>query len=115
MNNSEKDLPRTPDEVQQFMEDLEFGEPPTPEQEAELLASLPPPGSEVMVVHSLRLSLDLLEQVKAEASARGVQPSTLMREWISLGLTAAAHDRNISLADALRALANVRSAGDNAA
>lgn len=113
---SEQGLPRTAEEAQQFMNDMTFAEPPSPEEEAELLASLPPRGSAVMVVRSLRLPLELHERIKAVAEARGVPASTLIREWIEVELAALENDEPISRADVLRAVAGLRPiGGDNAA
>jgi predicted DNA-binding protein len=64
-----------------------------------------------MVVRSLRLPLDLDLRIKAVARARGVPASTLVREWVELGLTATEDDAPISRADALRALAGLRPLG----
>src|SRR4051794_35575450 len=51
--------PSTPDEARELMNNLAFDPPPSPEQAEALLASLPPAGAEVMVVRSLRLSVDV--------------------------------------------------------
>jgi predicted DNA-binding protein len=97
------DLPQRSEDVQPFMDGLEFS--------AEAAQVPPPPGSEVMVVRSLRLSLDLDTRLKAAAQARGVPMSTLIREWIELELVALEQDQPISRADALRALAALRPLG----
>src|SRR5262249_45933505 len=97
------DLPQRSEDVQPFMDGLEFSE--------EAAQVPPPPGSEVMVVRSLRLSLDLDTRLKAAAPARGVPMSTLGREWIELELVALEQDQPISRADALRALAALRPIG----
>jgi predicted DNA-binding protein len=97
------DLPHRPEDVQPLMDGLQFSDEP---------AQLPPrPGDEVMVVRSLRLSLDLDKRLKAAAGARGVPMSTLVREWIELELAALEQDQPISRADALRALASLRPLG----
>ncbi len=97
------DLPNQPEDVQPFMEGLQYTDEPAP---------LPPrPGDEVMVVRSLRLPLDLDRRLKVAAQARGVPMSTLVREWIELELAALEQDRPISRADALRALASLRPLG----
>jgi predicted DNA-binding protein len=90
------DLPQRSEDLQPLMDGLEFGE--------EAAQVPPPPGSEVMVVRSLRLSLELDTRLKAAAQARGVPMSTLIREWIELELVALEQDQPISRADALRAL-----------
>lgn len=97
------DLPERSEDVQPFMDGLQFSDE---------TAELPPPsGDTVMVVRSLRLSLELDKRLKTAAEARGVPMSTLVREWIELELTALEHDQPISRADALRALAALRPLG----
>jgi len=96
--------PRTPEEVAAFMDSLTFTDRP---------ADLPPAAesTEVMVVRSLRLPLELDRRLKAAAQARGVAMSTLLREWIELELAGLERDQPISRADALRALAALRPLG----
>jgi hypothetical protein len=50
---------------------------------------LPPTDAPVTVVRPVRLPYELDALVRALAEARGVPMSTLIREWISAGLTAA--------------------------
>lgn len=95
------DLPPRPEDVQAFVEALEFGADAAADE-------LPPPGAPVMVVRSLRLPVEVDLRVKAAAEHRGVPTSTLIREWIELELTALEHDEPISRADALRAIGRVR-------
>lgn len=111
--SSDKDLPRTPEQVQEFMDKLAFDAAPGPEREKELLVSLPEPGEGVMVVRSIRLPLELHERVKKAAQDRGVATTALIREWIELGLSALENDQPISRADALRALASLQPLGGN--
>src|SRR5450755_2908002 len=103
-------------------EALGGGMDPSPEQVNAFLDSLtvagtlpdagvPDVGSVVMVVRSLRLAPELDQRIKAVAQVRGVPASTLIREWIELGLTATEGDAPISRADALRALAGLRPLG----
>ena len=107
--SEERKLPRTAEEVRELMENLTFGPPPTPEEEAALLRSLPPAGSEVMVVRSLRLPMELDEAVAAAAKAANVQKSTWIRQAIEMALAVQAEeDQPISRADALRALTLLR-------
>src|SRR5438093_4929678 len=74
----ERDLPRTSAEARELMNRIAFDPPMTPEEEAELLATLPPTGSVVMVVRSLRLPMEMDEAVSAAARAADVPKST----WI---------------------------------
>lgn len=111
--SEDQGLPRTPDEVRAFMDDLTFEPAPAPEQEKTLLDELPERGTPVMVVRSIRLPGDLHERVKKVAAQRGVPTTTLIREWIELELSALENDEPISRADALRALAALRPVGGN--
>jgi predicted DNA-binding protein len=104
-------LPRTPEEVTAFMRNLAFDPPPTKEREAELLASLPPAGSDVMVVRSLRLPAEVDEAVAAAAKSTGVPKTTWIRQAIEIALALQSDDQPISRAEAVRALTLLRPAG----
>jgi predicted DNA-binding protein len=68
---------------------------------------LPPaPESEPMVSRGIRLPVLLDERVKAAAAKAGVPFSTLIREWIELGLTEMDDDRTVPLAALRRAIAH---------
>src|SRR4051794_2349481 len=97
-------LPRTPEEATTFMRHLAFDTPPTKEQEVDLLAALPPPGSEVMVVRSLRMPVEVDEAVAAAAKSAGVPKTTWIRQAIEIALAMQSDDQPISRAEALRAL-----------
>ena len=67
------------------------------------------PGEEVMVVRSYRIPVELDAWLREQAEARRVTRSDLVRDLIELGRIAlTGTDRSISLADAIRALTNVR-------
>ncbi len=103
------ELPQNSDEARELMDRLTFTTPATPEEEAVLLAQLPPPGSEVMVVRSLRLPLELDEAVAAAAEHADGPKSTWIRQAIEMALAVQADDdQPISRADALRALTLLR-------
>jgi hypothetical protein len=104
------ELPQTPDDARELMDRLTFAPPPsTPEEEAALLAQLPPPGSEVMVVRSLRLPLELDEAVAAAAQRADLPKSTWIRQAVEMALAVESDDdQPISRADALRALTLLR-------
>jgi predicted DNA-binding protein len=88
------------------------------ESEAELLAQLPPPPEHVddmLTVTSLRMPLGMHRRLRAYAEAHGTKPSVLIREWIELHLSMAEEDRPILLADAMRALAQLRTPDHRAA
>jgi predicted DNA-binding protein len=105
------DVPQTGDELNAFMQNLTFEAPPSPEQEAKLLASLPPAGSEVMVVRSLRLPLEVDEAVAAAAKDAGVAKTAWIRQAIEMALALQdKEDQPISRAEALRALTLLRPA-----
>ena len=99
------DLPQRAEDVSPFMDGLTFSGEPAEAPPA------PAPGTEPMVVRSLRLPLALDRRLRAVAEARGVPMSTLVREWIELELAGLEHDEPISRADALRALARLRPLG----
>ena len=73
---------------------------------------LPPAAGpdDVKVVRSYRLPVDLDQWINETAAAKGIKPSTLVRDLLELGRAAYQDaDRAVSLADVLRALASVRS------
>jgi len=68
---------------------ITIGPVPTPQGQAELLASLPPPDAPVSVVRPIRLPVEIDSTVKALAGARGVSMSALIRQWIEAGIAEA--------------------------
>lgn len=109
--SDERGLPRTAEEVGAFMNNLTFEPPASPEQEKALLASLPPAGSEVMVVRSLRLPIEVDEAVADAARAAGVPKAAWIRQAIETSLVLQSEeDLPISRAEALRALTLLRPA-----
>lgn len=92
-----------PEDVQAYMEGLEFGDTATDEP--------PRPEGEAMAVRSVRWPVELDRRVKAAAAAREMSVSALVREWIELELAGLEQDEPISRADALRALAGLRPVG----
>jgi len=91
------------------MDDLRFEPPPTQEEETTLLASLPPSGSDVMVVRSLRLPIEVDEAVAAAARAAGIPKTAWIRQAIEITLALQAEeDQPISRTEALRALTLLR-------
>lgn len=106
---SERELPRTPEEVRELLDNLTFEPQASHDEEAALLATLPPPGAEVMVVRSLRLPMEVDEAVVAASRAAGVPKSTWIRQAIETALAMQEDDQPISRADALRALTLLRS------
>lgn len=71
--------------VGEWLADTDLSGLPEPTQPVEL----PPADAPVTVVRPVRLPYELDALVRALAEARGVSMSTLIREWISAGLTAA--------------------------
>ncbi len=107
--SDEQGLPRTPDEARDLMNRAVLDPAPTPDEEATLLATLPPPGSEVMVVRSLRIPMEMDEAVSQAAQSGGIPKSTWIRQAIEMALAVQAEaDQPISRADALRALTLLR-------
>ena len=107
----DNELPQTPAEVAAFMDQLAFEPPAAADEEAALLDSLPPTGSDVMVVRSLRLPLELDQAVAAAAKAAEIPKTTWIRQAIEMALAVQAEDdQPISRAEALRALTLLRPA-----
>ncbi|MFI5891869.1 hypothetical protein ACIA5D_17335 [Actinoplanes sp. NPDC051513] len=107
----DSDVPQTPEEVAAFMDGLSFEPAPGPREEQALLDSLPPAGSAVMVVRSLRLPSELDEAVAVAAKAAEVPKTTWIRQAIEMALAVQAEDdQPISRAEALRALTLLRPA-----
>jgi hypothetical protein len=108
--SGEDRLPRTPEEVRAFMQGLSFDSAPSSaDEEAAMLATLPPTGSEVMVVRSLRLPIEVDEAVATAARAAGVPKTTWIRQAIEIALVLNGDDdQPISRAEALRALTLLR-------
>lgn len=105
------EVPHTPEEVAAFMDGLTFEPAPAHPDEAALLNALPPPGSSVMVVRSMRLPLELDQAVAAAAKAAEIPKTTWIRQAIEMSLAVQAEDdQPISRAEALRALTLLRPA-----
>ena len=103
--------PRTPEELAAFMAGLSFESPAGVQDEQALLDALPPAGSPVMVVRSLRLPAELDQAVAAAATAAAVPKTTWIRQAIEMALAVQAEDdQPISRAEALRALTLLRPA-----
>jgi predicted DNA-binding protein len=104
-------LPQTAEQIREFMDNLTFTDPPTEQEAADLLAALPPKGSPVMVVRSLRLPVETDEAVVAAARSAGLSKTTWIRQAIDMALAVQAdEDEPISRADAIRALSLLRPA-----
>jgi hypothetical protein len=102
-------LPQTPDDLAAFMDGLTFEPASTPQDEAALLDSLPPAGSTVMIVRSLRLPLEIDQAVAAAAKSADIPKTTWIRQAIEMALAVQADDdQPISRAEALRALTLLR-------
>jgi predicted DNA-binding protein len=105
------EMPQTTEAVTAFMDGLAFDAAPDPQDEAALLDSLPPAGSTVMVVRSLRLPLELDEAAAVAAKAAGIPKTSWIRQAIEMALAVQAEDdQPISRAEALRALTLLRPA-----
>jgi predicted DNA-binding protein len=107
--SDEHGLPQTPEQARELMDRLAFDPAPSQDEEAALLATLPPPGAEIMMVRSLRLPQDTDDAVSQAAQAAGIPKSTWIRQAIEMALAVQAEeDQPISRADALRALTLLR-------
>jgi predicted DNA-binding protein len=108
-------VPRKPEDIAAFLDGLTFEPVPAHQDESALLDALPPPGSSVMVVRSLRLPLELDEAVAAAAKAAEMPKTTWIRQAIEMSLAVQAEDdQPISRAEALRALTLLRPARHSA-
>lgn len=107
----DNDVPQTAEQLAAFMDGLSFEPAPAPQDEQALLDTLPPPGSSVMVVRSLRLPHELDQAVALAAKAADVPKTTWIRQAIEMALAVQAEDdQPISRAEALRALTLLRPA-----
>lgn len=80
--------------------------------EAAGTVELPPRAeAEPMVMRGVRLPVSLDERVREAAMRAGVPFSTLIREWIELGLTETETDQQVSLAALRRAIAHAAQSG----
>jgi predicted DNA-binding protein len=69
---------------------------------------LPPPDTAApMVSRSLRLPLELDQVVREAAAARGIPPTTLMRQFIEAGVADLSDDALVPLAEVRRLLATL--------
>ncbi|WP_250038037.1 hypothetical protein [Paractinoplanes maris] len=108
---SHDDVPQSAEQLAPFMDGLSFEPPAGPEDEQALLELLPPAGSAVMVVRSLRLPTELDQAVAAAAKAAEVPKTTWIRQAIEMALAVQAEDdQPISRSEALRALTLLRPA-----
>ena len=71
-------------------------------------AQLPPrPSDEPMVVISARVPTSTYLRIRDEATARGVPPSAIVREWLEMQHAEREPDRLVSLAALRRAIAHL--------
>ncbi|WP_157227513.1 ribbon-helix-helix protein, CopG family [Nocardia asiatica] len=93
--------PDTPEEMEALAARIVYTD-----EEVELPPTPGPTG--VMVSRSVRMSSELDARLKAEATKRGINQSTLMRQLVEEGLRLAEEaDRTISLRDAVRLLSGL--------
>lgn len=77
---------------------------------------LPPkPDSAPMVARGLRLPVDIDQRVRTAAERAGVPYSSLVREWIELGLAEIESDQQVSLAAIRRAIAHAAAEANHVA
>ncbi len=62
-------------------------------------------------MRGVRLPVHLDQQVRAAAEKAGMSFSTLVREWIELGLTEMQNDQTVPLSALRRAIAHAAQAG----
>lgn len=99
-------LDMTPEQANDMINNLTFAPAASAEEEAALLAELPPiePDAPLVVVTSLRLSGELKQRIDAAAQADVVSTSTWIRRAIESAL--AARDRRglVNIDDVIRAV-----------
>jgi predicted DNA-binding protein len=94
----------TDDDAIQANQDFTAGRLPISDEPAPMPDALE---GEPMVVRGVRLPVDMDRRISAAAKATGVDKSTLIREFIELGLTEMDNDQAVSLADVRRAIAHL--------
>ncbi|HEU4426922.1 MAG TPA: ribbon-helix-helix protein, CopG family [Pilimelia sp.] len=103
-------LDMSPDEVNDMIDNLTSEPVSTPEEEAALLATLPPPpepNAPMTVVTSLRLPLDLKQRIDAAAEAEGMSASTFIRRAVESVLAGRDKTNLVNLDDVIRAIRSV--------
>lgn len=103
-------LDMSPDEVNDMIDNLTSEPVSTPEEEAALLATLPPPpepNAPMTVVTSLRLPLDLKQRIDAAAAAEGMSASTFIRRAVESVLAGQDKTNLVNLDDVIRAIKSV--------
>ncbi len=99
----------TPEQANELIDNLTFERPGSREEEAALLASLPPadPDAPMTVVVSLRLPLDLKKRIDSAAEADGIPASTFIRHAIESVLAGRDKTKLVNLDDVIRAIGSV--------
>lgn len=94
------------EELGRYIDGLEAGPQPTPEEQAELLAQLPPadPETPITVVTSLRLPHELKRRIDTAATADGVSASSFIRTAVERVLAGRDREALVNLDDAMDAL-----------
>jgi predicted DNA-binding protein len=98
------------DEVGDMIDNLASEPVSTPEEEAALLATLPPPSdanAPMTVVTSLRLPLELKRRIDAAAEAEGMSASTFIRRAVESVLTGRDKTNLVNVDDVIRAIQSV--------
>lgn len=90
----------------ELVDNLTFQPADTPEEEAALLACLPPADrtAPMTVVTSLRLPLELKQRVDAAARAEGMSPSTWLRRAAESVLAGRDRTNLVNIEDVIRAV-----------
>ncbi|MPZ28525.1 MAG: hypothetical protein GEV12_19525 [Micromonosporaceae bacterium] len=93
-------------EARGFIDNAVPGPIPTPQEQAKLLAQLPPadPDAPITVVTSLRMPLELKQRVEAAAAADGMSTSTFMRHALEKVLAGRDRTNLVNVDDVIRAL-----------
>jgi predicted DNA-binding protein len=94
------------EEARALVDHAVAGPIPTPEEQEDLLAQLPPtdPDAPITVVTSLRLPYELKQRVDEAAEASGVSASSFIRQALERVLAGQDRTNLVSLDDVIRAL-----------
>jgi len=103
-------LEMSADEVNDMIDNLTPEPVATPQEEAALLAALPPvteSASLASVVSSLRLPVDLKQRLDTAAQAEGVSASMYIRRAIEAALAGRDRSKLVNLDDVIQAIQSV--------
>lgn len=94
------------EDVEEFMGSVVYDPPLTRGEERELLSSLPKaePDEPIMVVHSVRLPVELAQRVRVAAEDEGVTVSEFIRNGLASIMAGRDRSNLVNLEDVIRAV-----------